>query len=108
MVASSAMVVLLQLGLQAIKQIGVHAGIDFAQENLFSTLDRQRRHLLAQASRALTICWSASTLAAAMILLPSSVAFDLASSTMAWPRRSASARRAAVSVRELANSASIR
>src|ERR1035437_1990938 len=43
-----------------------------------------------------------------MILLPSSVAFDLASSTMAWPRRSASARRAVVSVRDFASSASTR
>src|SRR5674476_585518 len=61
-----------------------------------------------KASRALMLCCSASTLAAATILLPSSVAFDLASSTMAWPRRSASARRAVVSVRDFASSASTR
>src|SRR5690606_16968875 len=48
MVASSAMVVPLQLGLQAVEQVGVNAGIDFLAENLLSTLDSQRSNLLAQ------------------------------------------------------------
>ncbi|MNL54235.1 hypothetical protein D3C87_1775490 [compost metagenome] len=48
MVASSAMCVPLQLGLQAVEQVGVNAGIDFLAENLLSTLDGQRCHLLTQ------------------------------------------------------------
>src|SRR6218665_2835469 len=51
------------------------------------------------ASRACTSCCSASARAAATSLLPSSVARALASSMMAWARRSASASRAAVSLR---------
>ena len=60
------------------------------------------------ASRALTACCSASARAAATILLPSSVARALASSTMACARRSASARRCGGSLRALASSASTR
>src|SRR3990167_7265695 len=48
MVASSAMCVPLQLGLQAIEQVGVDTGIDFLAENLLGTLVGQRCHLLTQ------------------------------------------------------------
>src|SRR5574343_243673 len=50
-----------------------------------------------RASRAFTDSCSASALAAATILAPSSLARDLASSTSCWARRSASARRLAAS-----------
>src|SRR3990167_722401 len=48
MVASSAMIVLLQLGLQAAKQFGMNAGIDLLAQDLLGPLDSQRGHLLAQ------------------------------------------------------------
>ena len=48
MVASSAMLIPLQLGLQAVEQVGVNASVDFLAENLLGTLDGQRSHLLAQ------------------------------------------------------------
>jgi hypothetical protein len=41
-------VVPLQLGLQAVEQVGMDAGIDFLAENLLGTLDGQRGHLLTQ------------------------------------------------------------
>ena len=38
----------LQLGLEAIEQIGVDASVDFLAENLLGALDGQHSHLLAQ------------------------------------------------------------
>jgi hypothetical protein len=48
MVASSAILLSLQLCLQAVQQIGVDTGIDFLLQDLLGTLDGQRGHLLTQ------------------------------------------------------------
>ena len=37
-----------KFGFQAAQQVGMHAGIDFLAQDLFSTLDSQRGNLLAQ------------------------------------------------------------
>jgi hypothetical protein len=93
MVASSAMVVLLQLSLQTAKQICMNTGIDFLAENLLGTLDGQRRHLLTQGFAGFDGLLLGFNLGGSNDLVAFFVAFALASSMMACARRSASARR---------------
>jgi hypothetical protein len=98
MVASSAILLSLQLCLQAVQQISVDTGIDFLAQDLLGTLDGQRGHLLTQGftgSNGLLLGFGAGS----NNLVAFFVARALASSMMAWARRSASASREAVSLR---------
>jgi hypothetical protein len=98
----------LQLGLEAAQQISVDTGVDFLAENLLGALHSQGSDLLTQGFAGLDCLLLGFSLCSGNDLVAFFGGTNFGFFNDAIARRSASAKREAVSLRDWANSASTR